>query len=56
MQCINSTIWTLKQKRDTEEWKVKRVFMGGNDICHSGLVGKDRARFITSFGEDENGV
>ena len=30
--------------------------MGGNDICHSGLVGEGRARFITSFGEDENGM
>ena len=30
--------------------------MGGEDICHSGgLVGKDRAKHITSFGEDEYG-
>lgn len=52
-QCF-SAIWTLKQKR-SGQWNVKRVFMGGNDICHGNLVGESRANFITSFGEDENG-
>lgn len=49
-----STIWTLKEKRGT--WKVQKVLMGGDDICHSGLVGEDRARHIMSFGEDESGT
>ena len=49
-----SVIWTLKEKRG--QWKANRVFMGGDDICHGGLVGEDRARYIISFGEDENGT
>ena len=37
-------------------WERLNVCMGGKDICHSGdLVGNDRARHITSFGEDGNG-
>ena len=37
-------------------WIVKRLFMGSDDICHSGgLVGEERARHIISFGEDESG-
>ena len=48
-----SLIWSMKQKRG--RWTVNRVYMGGDDICHSGLVGAGRARYIISFGEDESG-
>ena len=38
------------------QWKANRVFMGSDDICHGSLVGEDRAHYIISFGEDENGI
>ena len=30
--------------------------MGDDDICHGNLIGRNRARYIISFGEDENGT
>ena len=47
-------MWTLKERRET--WTVKRLFMGDDNICHSGgLVGEKRAQHIIFFGEDESG-
>ena len=30
--------------------------MGDNNICHGNLIGRSRARYIISFGEDESGT
>ena len=35
---------------------MERILMGGDDICHGSLIGRNRARYIISFGEDENGT
>ena len=44
----------MKQKKKGA-WTAKKVYMGGDDICHNGLVGEDKAQYIISFGEDESG-
>ena len=50
-----SKLFALREDKSTGNWTRSDLCMGESDMCTGDLVGVNRARFVLSFGEDEDG-
>ena len=52
---FHSKLFALREDKSKGEWTRTDLCMGDSNVCTGNLVGVERARFVLSFGEDEDG-